>query len=216
MGRRKFRAASIWSLYPVVMGLWTKFRIRFDQLLDLVDEKSAHNVGLVVWRRLGYQRIKLQRVAGGALIYVLDGRHVRSRACFGVPLLHLLRFRSRNQHRLLAGRLHDGNGVRPGFVDPGRPVTILASHLDRPVRPAQRGLQVSMMVEVHRPRIELPLTQRQELRMLVVKIRHVGIELQLSLFDVQIGVALSTTGICRFGHPGLSLDAQGGTNCRQE
>src|SRR5208283_5912576 len=76
---------------------------------------------------------------------------------------------------------------------------------DRPVRPAQGGLQVGMMVEVHRPRIELPLTQRQELRMLVVKIRHMGIELQLSFFDVQIGVALSTTGICRLGHPGLSL-----------
>ncbi len=41
--------------------------------------------------------------------------------------------------------------------------------------------------------------------MLVVKIRHVGIELQLSLFDVQVAVALSATGIRGFGHLGLSL-----------
>src|ERR1039457_6409396 len=117
-------------------GFVDQARILCDQLLYLFHDKGAHNLRLIVRRWLRYQWIELQYVAGGALIHVLEERHVRPRPGFRKPLPWLLCLSRGNHDWLLTGGWHRGNGVGPRLVDADRPVTIAALHLHRPARPA--------------------------------------------------------------------------------
>jgi len=84
-------------------------------------------------------------------------------------------------------------------------MAILAPHLNRSIGSAQGRLQVSMVIEVDGAWVKLAMTHRVKLWMLPVETRYMGVELWMSFFRVQIGVALGTSGICSFGHPMLSL-----------